>query len=120
MKFKDSERHKKEFWELHPLLQLILMDLNDWAITRGEEMTVTELIRTDAEQETLFKDGDAKERISVHQFGRGADVRLFKKDPLNLLVGEYINHKYPYGDGVHKTLVTHEGTAMHHHLQVKE
>lgn len=120
MNFKDIIRHKKEFWDLSPTLRLILCDLECWGKTRGEDITITELIRTDSEQQELFETGKSA-RISVHQFGRGADVRLFKNNNLNLLVEGYLNEKYPYGKGTIKTALIHDvGAGNHLHLQVIE
>jgi len=119
MNFKHPERHLHEFFELVPKLRLILSDIECWALENGETMTITCLIRTEAEQLALFEAGQAESKTSVHQFGRGADVRLFKNEYLNEKVGIYINSKFPYDRSrPHmKTLITHSGTASHHHVQ---
>lgn len=120
MRFKDSDRMKKEFFMLHHKLQLIICDINEWGIERGEEPTWTCFLRTAEEQENLVKAGQAKNKVSVHQFGRGADFRLFKNNTLNLLISDYVNERYPYGKGELRTLLTHEGTALHNHVQVND
>ena len=68
----------------------------------------------------LLEAHQTTEKFSVHEFGRGADFRLFKDSILNYIIGNYVNEKYPYGDLVHKSHLLHNGTAMHHHLQVME
>lgn len=121
MIFKD-ERMREEFWRLDPKLQLICVDVVHWGIVKGEEPTFTSFLRTEDEQKKLFELGQSKSKISVHLFGRGADFRVFKNSVLNFLVSEYINEKYPYDPKRPrlKTLLTHEGSALHHHLQVME
>lgn len=135
MRFKRPEMGV-EFITLDPLLQLIICDVNKWGLDHGEEPTWTCFKRTAEEQMELYEmeiqrlidQGMAldvaqklsvSKKVSVHMFDRGADFRPFKNNNLNLLIEEYINSKYPYGDGVHKTLLFHEGTANHGHLQVK-
>jgi len=117
MNFK-NENLKEEFWKLQPKLQLIVCDVNDWGIRHGEHPTWTCFLRTEEEQAALVANGQAKDKVSVHQFGRGADFRVFESSSLNFLIGLYLEEKYPYGDGVHKTHLLHNGTAMHHHIQV--
>lgn len=121
MIFKFGDVMKKEFFLLHPKLQLIICDVVNWGIEHGEEPTWTCFMRTQEEQDELISDGkaDPKDKISVHMFGRGADCRLFKNPNLDLLVGDYINGKYPYGDLLHKCHLQH-GQPEHHHFQVKE
>lgn len=124
MRLKNSDRMVSEFFQLHPKLQLIICDVDLWGIQHGEEPTWTCFLRTQEEQLALIASGEAdpKDKLSVHMFGRGADFRLFKNPNLDLLIGDYLNEKYPYGDLVHKTHLQHRGTGMgeHHHVQVKE
>lgn len=122
MRFKDGARHEKEFWEIEPLLRLILCDIDHWASKFKEEVTVTCLLRSAKEQSDLFHAGAAPSVTSVHMYGRGADVRLFKDENLNRLVGVWVNEKYKYDVNRPKlhTLITHEGSAVHHHIQVMD
>lgn len=110
MKFK-LESMRNEFWMLHPRLRKILCDLDDFCINEFcIEITITSLIRKD----------NAK---SVHCYGRGSDVRSwdFSKEQIDAIL-EYINRLYPYGDGVHKTIMYHQvgDDSFHFHLQVRE
>lgn len=120
MKFKDPRRLKKEWWEISPLLRLILCDAEWYSIQYfDEELTLTCLMRTAEEQADLVKRGASTEAISVHQFGRGGDARLLKNAANNLILQSYINHKYEY-DPLRphfKTVVRHGGTAEHLHFQ---
>lgn len=109
-----------EFFTLHPKLQLIICDVNLWGIEHGEEPTWTCFLRTEEEQAQLVADGKAEDKISVHQLHRGADCRLFERSPLNYAIQGYINGKYTYDPKRPKilTLLTHDGTKLHHHFQV--
>lgn len=120
MTFKDPIL-KTQFWELVPSLRLILCDADVWAAKRGLDLCVTELMRSDEEQRKLFEAGAAQARTSVHQFGRGADVRAFPDPALNTLLAEYINRRYAYSTTRPnlKTMIYHEGNAWHGHLQVE-
>lgn len=111
---------QEQFWKLDAKLRLILADIDHWIICHGEEMTVTCLFRSSSEQRELYEAKKAQSPYSVHCDGRGADVRLLSDHNLNVLLGLYINEKYQYDEKrpLIKTLLTHDGTAMHHHVQV--
>lgn len=119
MLFKDEERLKREFWEIDPKLRIILCELDLWAQINDEEVFITSLIRTNEEQELLFASGVSKYRTSVHNVGRGADIRLFKREGLNTLIKTAWNSKYIYDRArpLLNTFLIHEGTAMHIHIQ---
>lgn len=120
MKLKDPERMRPEFFTLHPKLQLIICDVICWGIQHGEEPTWTCFNRTEDEQAALVEAGKADDKVSVHQLGRGADARLFQRSELNYMIQGYINGKYTYDPKrpFLKTLLTHDGTKLHHHFQV--
>ena len=134
MRFKDP-RMEKEFFTLHPKLQMLITWINWWGITHGEEPTWTEFLRSEEEQLQFYEEDRARlvglgidpatsiiKKTSVHMFGRGADFRLFKNQNLNVLVAIEVNEKFPYDPKrpQMKTLVTHEGNALHHHVQAFE
>ena len=118
MNFKSPDRMKTEFFDLHPLLQQIICDINHWGFIHNELPEFTCFYRSQAEQDNLINAGVTTYKVSVHTYFRGADLRPFRNETLNLLIEDYINGKYPYGDG-HKTIIRHEGTADHLHVQVK-
>lgn len=93
----------------------------------GREITVTELIRLRPQQIMIYQDtpkykGKPHTEIphSVHEYGRGADVRThgFTKEQINEML-ELLN-KLPYGDSTHDTAIYHDiGTGEHIHIQVR-
>ena len=108
MKFK-YEQKSHEFWSLKPKLRLILCDLEYFCLNEfGKELIITELLRKPR------SDND------VHPYGRGADIRSWifdDKEKLDII--EYINRKYPYGDGEHDSIIFHDvGKGEHFHIQV--
>jgi len=124
VRLKYPERMTKEFFQLDPKLQLIICDINLWGIKHGEIPTWTCFIRTDQEQVELFNEGKTTDKVSVHQFGRGADLRFFTNSILNYIIDDYINEKYNY-DPQRPQLKTFgiegsQGTAPHHHIKVME
>lgn len=86
----------EQFWILSRKLRMILCEIDYWASVHGEEMFVTSLIRTHEEQARLFEAGATPYKVSVHESGRGADIRPFKDDNLNRLLIVWLDEKYPY------------------------
>lgn len=120
MRFKFPDRLQMEWWEIVPKLRLVLCDMDVFAGERLEELTLTCLLRTDEEQAAMYESGASPSKLSVHQFGRGADIRLVEDEAFMSELEEYVNRKYPYGKGDLKTMLVHVGTARHIHIQVKE
>lgn len=119
MIFKDPERMRKEFWDLSPYLQRIMCDVDVWCHEHGEQNTWTCLLRTEEEQRKLYEDGLAAKAFSVHNFGRGADMRMLREGLTELLV-EYVEKRWgPYDVRRPKIPVAmiHGGTAKHLHIQ---
>lgn len=109
MKFKHEDRIS-EFWSLDAKLQLILCDLNYFSVNEfGKEIIITELLRK------------PRNNNDVHAYGRGADVRSWIYTPEEKTeITEYLNRKYPYGDGVHPTCLFHDiGKGEHFHIQTR-
>jgi len=88
----------------------------------GKQITITELFRTQSEQDNIYADNQEYKIHpwkSVHQFGRGADIRAvnFTKEEQDEII--FMMNKYPYGDGKHNTILLHDvGDGLHFHLQV--
>jgi uncharacterized protein YcbK (DUF882 family) len=116
MIFKE-EHLKEEFLEkIHPKLFLLLAEANYLAKMLSQDIVITELVRSDEEQRKLYEAGKAKDRYSVHTYGRGADIRY--QEGISEKIRDYLQAKYPYGKEGIPTALIHEGTFRHLHLQV--
>lgn len=117
MNFKDPQRHLIEWFQIDPRLRAILCEIEVSAYPMP--MTITHLLRTEAEQEQLFKVGASPQKTSVHQFGRGADFRPFPDEEFNAWLLQEVNlrHGYDKNRPDMRTLLRHEGTKDHFHLQ---
>lgn len=90
----------------------------------GVDIVITCLMRSQTQQDLIYKD-DPKYKIkpwqSVHQYGRGCDVRC--RDWTQEQINEALNilNLIPY-DEKHLTAIAHRGPAEcadHIHIQVK-
>jgi hypothetical protein len=132
IRFKE-QRQAEQFVLIDPRLRGLLFDIAFFAGRRyGHILTVTGLLRTRAEQDEIYRNHiDPKKRAaykrapwpSVHQFGRGADVRIdFPVMWLKELM-EYVNRRYPYDPArpeLLTALVHNAGSGEHIHLQVMD
>lgn len=118
MRFKD-ERLRDEFWKLTPRMRLMVCDADLYAETRGAPLCWTSFIRGEDEQRKLYEDGDTTHKVSVHQFGRGADARPTGNQILDDEIRRYISEKYIYDPKrTHlSSCIIHGGTAKHFHFQ---
>lgn len=89
----------------------------------GKDITITELYRTQDEQDQYYEDNQRyKEKPwkSVHQFGRGADVRSknFEPDEAERII-KFLKC-VTYRDGSKSQTVVHHdiGLGEHFHIQV--
>lgn len=130
IKFKRT-RISGEWDELDTKLRKILEFLYLFMEVRyNQDITITELIRTQEEQDILYgkkcSNKDTRERYkkspwkSVHQYGRGADIRTFdwKREWIDDIMS--ILNKIPYDENrPHKqTAIYHDiGTGEHIHIQ---
>jgi len=120
IKFKNPAL-KNEFENLHPHLRKILFWLAGYAEYHWDmPVVITELFRTQAEQEAIY--GAGTEKKSVHQYGRGADISVV---PMNGVVppeeiAEKINANFPYSKLGLNTALYHEvgNRGKHIHIQV--
>jgi hypothetical protein len=114
-----SENLRDEFHKISPHLRLILCDAEVWMIENSQQIVITSLFRTDAEQERLFNAGLSK-RMSVHQYGRGADVRVTDDPGLNDKFQVWLNGKYPYDltrPHFNTCYLHNVGLGLHFHVQ---
>jgi hypothetical protein len=82
-------------------------------------MVLTHIFRTQKEQEEIY--GVGYKIASPHQFNRAADARLtdLGVEKANE-VAKHVNEVFPYGDGMHKTVLVHDvGRGNHIHFQIK-
>jgi hypothetical protein len=119
MMFKDMLRHHSEWWQIDPRLRQIATEIEVAAYPLV--MFVTCLYRTEDEQLALYRAGQAPAQTSVHCVGRGLDFRPFEDEDLNEWLLKDINAAYSYDvNRPHlQTLIRHEGTKDHMHLQVR-
>lgn len=85
----------------------------------GLELCVTELIRTQEEQYHIY--GANYPKKSVHQYGRGADVRCYNWTQAAIDDALFLLNSIPYGKGTYKTAIYHQvgDNGIHIHIQVK-
>ncbi len=119
MIFKEPDRMVSEYWKITPKMRLILSCAEYWCSKNHVQMVVTSLMRTEEEQQKLVELGVTLDKLSVHQFGRGVDIRLLEPYSLNQDLVDYINFHYTYDPLRPKfnTALIHKGTADHIHLQ---
>lgn len=101
-------------------IRIILNFLDFYMQSRHElEIMVTELIRTQAEQNKIY--GINYKKKSVHQYGRGADIRCFDWPQNAIDDALFLLNLIPYGKGNYKTAIYHEigNNGVHIHIQVK-
>ena len=126
----EFKTHDVQAQFLSPLLDsrlvVILYSLAGFVyFSYGKSLTLTELIRTQAEQDAIYGNDPAYQQTpwkSVHQFGRGADISIFYFTPEEQKeILKFLNTNYIYAVGsTHETGLIHEvGTyGLHLHLQV--
>ena len=81
--FKHGESQEKQFWQLSPKTQMIVVDAAHFIKSKfGVDCIVTSVIREDG----------------IHAAGRACDIRSFNlKDEEIAKLDHYLNDKYPYG-----------------------
>jgi hypothetical protein len=122
MKFKNV-LVESQFSLIDKRLKIILLFLDYYVFERYQkELTITDLMRSQEEQDAIYamdENYKIKPWKSVHQVGRGADVRTFDL-PKNIIddILTLLN-TLPYDDK-RKTAIHHDiGTGAHIHIQVK-
>jgi hypothetical protein len=118
MRFKE-ERLRDEFWKLTSLMRMIVCDADLYAESHGAPLCWTSFIRSEDEQQALYEAGDTTSKVSVHQFGRGADARPTGNSILDDEIRRYISEKYEYDPSrpEKSSCIIHGGTARHLHFQ---
>jgi hypothetical protein len=124
MKFK-TPRQEEEFKAIKPKLRDIIYSAASYMLDKYKyEITITECLRTQAEQDDIYKN-DPKYKVtpwrSVHQDGRGIDLRT--NDMSKEMIADLTNflNKIPYDPKrpEKKTCLVHDvGKGLHFHTQV--
>jgi hypothetical protein len=126
MRFK-TQRIEDEWYsdQISEKLKSIMAILDQFTnMEFGKDIMLTDLMRTKAEQDEIYKDNPRyKERSwnSVHQYGRGADIRSrdFTQDQLNTIKNFLNCFKYDKNRPNKNTCTIHDvGSGMHVHTQV--
>lgn len=122
-----SDNEKEEFPKIAPHLRAILWELA-WFCKRNfdQQICVTELLRTQSEQDAIYANNQKyqiKPWKSVHQFGRGADIRTYNCFSLEEIqkILQFLNSNWVYDpQRPHlKTAIHHDvGSGAHIHIQV--
>ena len=107
------------------LKDIIKMGEEYSSIEFGQELTITDLIRTQEEQDRIYGDSENYQINpwpSVHQFGRGADLRVrdFTKEQIDKLTTFFNLITYDSNRSNKKTCLVHNvGQGLHFHIQIK-
>jgi hypothetical protein len=120
-----TEHIAGQFLVIDDRLNKLLLDLANFVWIKYKHiLTITDLNRTQAEQDAIYADNENYQDnpwMSVHQVGCGADIRT-KTIPVLWLkeIAEYVNNKYVYDPDRPKlqTLRIHSVRGNHMHLQV--
>lgn len=108
---------------IDPRLRIIIWALAGYtSLSFNKGILLTEIYRTQAEQDEIYKDDAGYRNFkwdSVHQYWRGADVRLttFTLNEAQS-IADWLNNNFVY-TGHHPTALNHDvGSGWHLHIQV--
>ncbi len=108
--------------KLHPALYIVVLAAAHWYFKRtGEPAVLTGIIRTRDEQLEIYP--DHPDRRSVHEFGRGTDIRTSGLQPVVAMEWrEWIDRNFEYQSArlnLHTAWVHETGEFGEHlHIQV--
>ena len=126
----EFKEHEQQLQFRSPLIDSRLIDIIYYLagfsyFNYGKSITITELLRSQAEQDEIYKDDPIYKQNpwqSVHQYGRGADISiLYYTDDEKREILKYLNGHFSYREGGTKeTAIIHEvgNHGMHLHVQV--
>jgi len=114
-----NERDYKLFFQMHPILQLIVMDGANWAFENGLNYVITETVTT------LEDDLKANRKTKTHRTKRACDVRSAswpkwaRKAFINYLTEKYGEYAAVNTEGVKILVKDHDsGSGDHFHIQI--
>ena len=124
MKFKtDRQREEYESDKLDPKMRMLLQMIDFYSVLKtGLEITVTEIYRTQEEQDAIYARSEkyqAKPWLSVHQIWKGADIRVtdYRGEDVANILG--VLESIPYRTRGKQTAIRHDvGKGDHIHIQV--
>lgn len=123
IKFK-TDRIKNEFdWKkikpkLIRLIELISLYVE---LKYKKNILITGLIRTQAEQDSIYKNNPKYKKKpwrSVHEFGRGGDLRSWTFTKEQIADIKKFANMIPYRKGKNTCVVHNVGRGIHFHFQV--
>ncbi|MEK7557488.1 MAG: hypothetical protein AAB538_05905 [Patescibacteria group bacterium] len=106
---------------LHPALYVLVLSAALWLYRKtGKRTVITDLLRTEAEERAIYP--NEPDKRSVHQYGRGADLKTngVPPDVIKEWV-DWINEAWRYyGSSGLLTALYHEvgGGGLHLHIQI--
>ena len=126
VQYKDPTRHLVEIEQLkvdNPGLMYVLEFIRNFSQnTYNKEVTVTMILRTEAEQDHLYRNSTkykAKKFRSPHQFGQAIDLRskTFTIQEIDALVNA-TNNTFNSTNAYKPTAMYHDiGSGLHFHIQ---
>ena len=126
LKFK-TQHQAEQFVLIKPKLRGILLDLAFFVARKYDLiLTITELYRTQEEQNHIYANNPKYQKEpwkSVHQYWRGADVRVDFSPNTLVAILKYLNSNYIYDPKRPQkpTAIVHNvGRGNHIHIQVWE
>lgn len=124
IKFK-HEWLKNEFNNsIHPRLRVIVYAIAGFCEYEfNKNLTITEILRTQATQDIYYKDSPAYQRKpwkSVHQYGKGVDCRSFDFSMKEIKrIDEFVDKHFVYDKRRRESSIYHSvGHGNHLHFQV--
>lgn len=127
MKFK-NDLIKQDWSKIDERLRTLICFGDLYSMTNwSKELIVTDLIRPRVRQIALYKKLPEYKNLpvekiphSVHEYGRGADLRTKHLEYWQKFKLVEIFNLIPYGKGHYQTAIFHDiGSGEHIHLQVK-
>ncbi len=121
-----EQRQAEEFPLVSPHLRGLVLDVAFYAGRRyGKFILITELLRSQEEQDQIYNNDSRYRRRawkSVHQFGRGADIRIRNFTAVQQRdILDYVTLAWPYDPSRPEfpSVSIHDiGLGRHLHLQV--
>lgn len=118
MNFKDK-KDMELFFQLHPLVMLVLVDMYSYCYDNKMPFTLTDTVST------IEEDRELNRVSSSHRTKRAADIRtnqwnhLELKDFVNYFSNKYKKIAAISGSGKPELIVVHDsGNGMHAHIQI--
>ena len=116
---------KEEWLKLNLDVKVIMRSVECFLASKKLQTKVTCIFRSVEDNINLYNLMKKPVIPSLHSYYHAVDFTIVdeKLEHVNADIYaqdilEYINSRFPYGNGLHKTIIYHDGTAMHFHIQV--